>query len=224
MDINAFKNPYTGSLLDYIGNQKTSYFDSVAQNLLQTYGSQKTAQNQSVNQGDSVTLSEEAQALLSAGSSGTAALSGIQQGAANLMMSFFDQGNIDLADLSPEMLDILDGLHAVIGGAGATARDMATDGAEMRYAGGSKQVYTLVGDGQRLRVAVDYQDGVPTKLSLTDIVGGQVETAEITLVDDNGTPSVNIDRTQKEYRNGYMVTTAETEPLLVRLYAQTASA
>lgn len=221
MDINAFKNPYASSLVDYLSNNKTSYFDSVADNLLNTYGTHKALQSQTAAAaGDVVSLSEEAQQLLASGKNSKANLSGVQKGAANLMISFFDQSGIDLTNISAEALDLIEGLQGVIGGTSATGRDLSTDTAEMRYAGDNKKVYTLVGEGQRLRVAIEYTDGKPSKLSLTDIVGGKVETAQITLqADEDNVMRMNVERTQRAYNNGYMVDLEALEPLSVKLYA-----
>lgn len=219
MDINAFKTPYAASLLDYLGNNKTGYFDSVAQNILSSYTQKNAAATDAAVKGDTITLSEEAQKLLAEGAGSETSLTGVQQGAADFMMSFFDQSGIDLANLSGETLDLLDGLQGVIGGVTATGRDMLTDAAETRYSGGTKKAYTLVGDGQRLRVAIEYMEGKPSKLSITDITGGQVETAEITLTEENGEMRMNIERTQRAYQNGHMVNLDAIEPLSVTLYA-----
>jgi hypothetical protein len=138
---------------------------------------------------------------------------------ADFMMSFFDQSEIDLETLSPEVIDLLEGLQGVIGGVTATGRDILTDGAEARYSNGAKKAYTLVGDGQRLRVAIEYADGKPAKLSITDITGGQVETAEITLgKDEDDVMRMNIERTQRAHTNGHMVELDPIEPLSVKLY------
>ncbi len=221
MDINTLKTSYAAGLLEYLNNSKTnSHFDSVAQKLLSTYGAGKNAAIEAASvKGDTVTLSEEAQNLLAGSGKTSSKLTGVQKGAADFMMSFFDQSGIDLANLSAETLDLLSGLQDVIGGTSATGRDLLTDNAETRYSAGTKKAYTLVGDGQRLRVAIDYAEGKPSKLSITDITGGQVETAEITLTEENGVMRMNIERTQRAYQNGYMVDLEAIEPLSARLYA-----
>lgn len=220
MDINSIKTSYTAGLLDYLNNSKTGYFDSVAQSILSTYGAGKNAATTATEvKGDTVTLSEEAQKLLAQGGNSESKLTGVQKGAADFMMSFFDQSGIDLANLSGETLDLLDGLQGVIGGTTATGRDMLTDSAETRYSAGTKKAYTLVGDGQRLRVAIDFAEGKPSKLTITDITGGQVETAEITLSEEDGVMRMNIERTQRAYQNGHMVNLDAIEPLSVKLYA-----
>lgn len=224
MDISAYKNisSYGASLTDYLGTGKNGHFDALAQNLLSTITQKQNAAIETA--GDKnvqVTLSAEAQALLTqAGGSDNSALNGVQKTAQNFVIGFFDQSGIDEAKLSEESFDLISGLLGVISGSGAATRDTATDTMEMRYAENGKKVYTLTGNNTRLRLAIDYNDdGTPKKLSITDIAGGQVETAEITLAKDkDGVMRMNIDRTQREYRNGHMVTTAEIEPLSVKLY------
>jgi hypothetical protein len=224
MDYTSLKNvaDYTASLVDYMGKGKTNYFSSVSQNLINRLPGSQTAQSAidgytSVN----ITLSEDAQKLLASGttdSSGKANVSGVQKTAQNFMLSFFDQAGVDFSELTPQALDLIEGLQGVISGAGASVRDMATDIAEEKY-NPDKKVYTLMGQGTRLRLAIEYADGIPSKLSVTDISGGQVETAEITLqTEKNKLVSMTIDRTQRQYANGHMTTLDPIEPLVTTLY------
>ena len=135
----------------------------------------------------------EAKALLAKGGELESGLTGVQKGSQDFMMSFFDESDIDFSKLSDEVLDILEGLQGVIGGVTASGRDVLTDAAESRYSNGTKKAYTLMGDGQRLRVGIDYAEGKPSKLTITDITGGIVETAEITLgKDENGVARMTI--------------------------------
>lgn len=223
MDISAYKNinSYGASLTDYLNTGKGGHFDALAQNLLANITQKQNAViDTAAEKNVQVTLSAEAQALLTQAGSDNTAQNGVQKTAQNFVIGFFDQSGIDEAKLSGEAFDLISGLLGVISGSGATTRDMATDTMEMRYAENGKKVYTLTGNNTRLRLAIDYNDdGSPKKLSITDISGGQVETAEITLgKDEDGVMRMNIDRTQREYRNGHMVTTGEIEPLAVKLY------
>lgn len=210
------------SLLDYMGQGKSSAFDSASQGVADKVAKIMQIANNSVDQtsaaGINVTLSDEAQALLSQ-SNGAAdtKLSGVQKGAQNFMMSFFDQSEIDFSKLSDQARDLIQGLGEVIAGSGGTARDISTDAAESKYNAGRK-VYTLTGANTRLRVAVDYVEGKPSKLSVTDITNGQVETAEITLGKQDGVQTMTINRTQREYQYGHMVKLSDIEPLSVDLY------
>lgn len=221
MDIKSM-NAYNASLLDYLGKGKTNnYFDSVAQHLLSAYSNGQQAQNQAASDKNvTITLSDEAKALLAKGGELESNLTGVQKGSQDFMMTFFDESDIDLSKLSDEVLNIIEGLQGVIGGVTASGRDILTDAAESRYSNGTKKAYTLMGDGQRLRVGIDYADGKPTKLSITDITGGVVETAEITLgEDDNGVMRMTIERTQREYKNGHMAAINPIEPMSMKLYA-----
>lgn len=224
MNYTSLKNVanYTASLVDYMGKGKTDYFSSVAQNLINSLPSSKTAQTAldsytSVN----ITLSEDAQKLLAAGTtdaSGKSNVSGVQKTAQNFMLSFFDQAGVDFSELSPQALDLIEGLQGVISGTDAATRDLTTDIAEEKY-NADKKVYTLTGTGTRLRLAIEYADGVPSKLSVTDITGGQVETAEITLQKESGKlATMTIERTQRNYANGHMTMLDPIDPLVTDLY------
>lgn len=220
MDIKSM-NAYNASLLDYLGKGKTNnYFESVAGSLLSTYANGQQTQNQAAaDKNVNITLSDEAKALLAKGGELESNLTGVQKGSQDFMMSFFDESGIDLSKLSGEVLSIIEGLQGVIGGVTATGRDVLTDAAESRYSNGTKKAYTLMGDGQRLRVGIEYADGKPSKLSITDITGGVVETADITLgKDENGVARMTIERTQREYKNGSMTSMNPIEPLSMKLY------
>lgn len=216
------------ALLDYLGQGRSGHFDSVAQGMTEKINRvMALANGNGAAQGDAsgiqISLSEEAQALL-ASSNGAedGKLSGVQKGAQNFLMSFFDQSDVDFKNLSADALDLIQGLGEVIAGSGGTARDLTTDIAESKYNDGRK-VYTLTGNNTRLRVAIDYTaDGAPAKLSVTDIAGGKVETAEITLTREDDASLMTIIRTQREYQNGYMVKLSDIDPLAVDLYAKAA--
>lgn len=222
MTINSL-NPYAASLLDYMGkdSSKSGMFDASVQNLLGIISQKQSAAVEgSSDPSVKINLSDEAKQLLKDGADPDTTLTGVQKSGQDFMMSFFDGSNLDLDKLSPEMKDIIEGLQGVIAGIEATGRDVSTDLAESRYANGTKKAYTLVGAGQRLRIAIEYKDGAPTKLSLTDISNGKVETADITLkAGTNGkAESMMIERTQRVYENGHMVTLDPIDPLEVDLY------
>ncbi len=224
MDLTSLKNiaNYTATLTDYLGG-KNDYFSTAAQNLLANSPQMKAA-NEALEKHNtvSIALSDEAQKLLAAGTtdgSGKSTVTGVQKTAQNFMLSFFDQAGVDLGSLSEDALNLIEGLQDVIGATAATDRDITTDLAEGKY-NPDQKVYTLAGNGARLRLAIQYTDGAPSKLSITDITGGQVETAQITLQSENGKLSaMTIDRTQRQYENGHMTTVSEIEPLSIKLYA-----
>ena len=220
MDVKSL-NAYNASLLDYLGKGKTgNYFESVANNLLSAYANGQQAQSDAAaDKNVNISLSDEAKALLAKGGELESGLTGVQKGSQDFMMTFFDESDIDLSKLSDEVLNIIEGLQGVIGGVVASGRDVLTDAAESRYSNGTKKAYTLMGDGQRLRVGVDYVEGKPSKLTITDITGGVVETAEITLgKDENNVMRMTIERTQREYKNGHMAAMNPIEPLSMKLY------
>lgn len=217
------------SLLDFLNQGKSGHFDSVAQGMTEKVNRIMTLANGGGEpatgaSGINISLSEEAQALLADGNGADSGkLSGVQKGAQNFLMSFFDQSGVDFKNLSGEALDLIQGLGEVVSGSGGTMRDITTDAAESKYNEGRK-VYTLTGNNTRLRVAIDYaSDGMPSKLSVTDIAGGKVETAEITLSREDDTSVMSIIRTQREYQNGYMVKLSDIEPLTVDLYTAEAA-
>lgn len=217
----------TPSLLDFLNNGKSSAFDSVAQGVAQKVGQIMTLANSAAEDqtgiGTNITLSAEAQALLADGNGASdSKLTGVQKGAQNFMMSFFDQNDLDFAKLTDEALDLIQGLGDVIAGSGGTTRDLTTDAAESKY-NPNREVYTLTGTNTRLRVAIDYSaDGKPVKLSVTDIANGQVETADITFETKDGAKVMTVNRTQREYQNGHMVKLSDIDPLSVGLYAKAA--
>lgn len=225
MDLTNLKNLGTYSmslsLTNFLGGGKTSYFDTIAQSLTQNIFQGTTALTDA--SGVNIDLSDAAKALLAQGATtdaaGNSTTSGVQKTAQNFMMSFFDQSGVDFANLSPDALDLIQGLQGVIGDSAGTSRDFTTDAAEEKY-NPNRKVYTLTGDGTRLRMAIEYgDDGKPQKLSITDITGGQVETADITLGQKDGKAStIDITRSQKNYANGHMTTVNDIAPLNVDLY------
>ena len=221
MDLSTLKG-YMPSLADYLGGGKTSYFDSVAQSLAAKtanayqVASEASGASSSVN----VTLSDEAKKILEQGNvvNGTTKISGVQKAGQDFLMGFFDKSGLDLENLSGEALDLIQGLQDVVAGSSASQRDFSTDMLEAQVSGGNRTAYTLTGQGSRLRIAMQSEDGKPQKLSITDIVNGQVETADITITSEDGKAVMKVERTQRAYENGHMVTLAQIEPLSIKLY------
>lgn len=227
MDLTSLLS-YRPSLTDYLdgGKASSNMFEGVAQSLNQKVEAAKAAAAEKAaltGQGDNVTLSEEAKALLAQGTGGeNENLTGIQKGAQNFMMGFFDGSGLVIEKLSDKVLDFIEGLAAVIGASAATDRDTVTDGMEAQLSGGNRKAYTLTGPNTRLRISIDYDaDGKPQKLSVTDITGSAVETADITIkTDEEGSQYLSVERTQREYRNGYLANLDPIEPLAMTLYQQ----
>lgn len=228
MDISSLKNlaAYNTSLslTNFLGGGKTGFFDNIAQSLLANSQAAQANTSLTDTSGVQITLSEDAQKLLAQGntdSSGNSNVSGVQKTAQNFMASFFDQNGVDFSSLTDDAKELITGLQGVIADSGTTDRDMSTDAAEEKY-NPDRKVYTLTGNGSRLRLAIDYDaNGKPQKMSITDITGGRVETADITLTQsaDGKATSINIDRTQKSYANGHMTTVNDIDPLNVPLYS-----
>lgn len=215
------------SLLDYMNNGKSGALDAAAQGVAQKVSQIMSLANAAVEDqtgiGSDITLSEEAKALLADGNGANdSKITGVQKGAQNFMMSFFDESGLDFAKLSDEALDLIQGLGDVIASSGGAVRDISTDAAESKY-NPNREVYTLTGTNARLRVAIDYgTDGKPVKLSVTDIANGQVETAEISLETKDGAQVMTVNRTQREYQHGHMVKLSDIDPLSVDLYTKAA--
>lgn len=225
MDISAFKNisSYGSSLVDFLNTgSKSTFFDGASQNLLAKVNSTLALAAEKTGSNVNVTLSEEAQKLLaSSNSSADAKLTGVKKSAQDFMMGFFDQSGLDLSNLSAEALGLIDGLNGVIASSAGTQRDITTDIAENKYAKGSRESFTLTGNGTRLRIAIEYAEGKPTKLSVTDITNGVVETADFTFeARTSGKPVdiMTVERTQRAYANGHMVSLEPIDPLSVNLY------
>ncbi|PZO86423.1 MAG: hypothetical protein DI626_06710 [Micavibrio aeruginosavorus] len=217
-------NLYSG-LAEFLGSgNKANNFDSISQNAFDLAALKATKQTQATpdTTGVNINLSEDAQKLLNQAKSadGKTAVSGVQKIGQNFLLGFFDQLGIDFDGLTNEAINLITGMQDVIADSGATTRDVTTDMAEMRYANNSKKVYTLTGAQSRLRLAIEYAtDGTPKKLTLTDIQGARVETADITLASEKGKlTSMEVSRTQREYKNGHMVTLNEIEPMSIKLY------
>lgn len=210
------------SLTDYLDGGKTDLFATAQQSLnakieaVQAKMAEKMATDAN---GDQITLSEEAKTMIDL-ANGDENITGVQKGAQNFLMEFFDKSDLQLANLSDQVLDFIEGLNGVVVGSSATQRDIATDGLEAKVAEGSRKAYTMIGNGSRLRIAIEYgADGKPEKLSIADINGGAVETADMTIVtDENGKKSLNIERTQREYNNGQLTKMEEIPLLSMTLY------
>jgi hypothetical protein len=228
MDLASLKSMLANrpSLIDYMGGGKAHVFDGLAKAAqARTSAAQQISESAAGNSSVSVSLSPEARNILSRPREDGAAnsnLSGVQKVAQDFFMSFFDQSGLDLSRLSPETLELIKGFQDVIAGAGPVQRDNTTDALEERHHDGNRKVYTLVGQGSRLRIAIDYEGGKPQKLAITDILNGQVEMANISLENAGGTPqSILLERTQRTYANGSLVDSVTKMPVSLRLYATT---
>lgn len=220
MDLASLKNMIANqpSLLNYLGGGNQS----------KALAAQRTATQQTVSRildqvntqsGDQVSLSPEAQALLAQYGTGDAKLTGVQRAAQAFFLGFFEDSGVDLSKASSETLEFLKGFQDVIAGSGSVQRDTITDNMEERYHKGNRDAFTLLGDNSRLRMTIDYKDDKPSKMTITDILGGNVEVATITL-DGLGAanPAIIVGREQREYANGNLVESNTRMPLTLALY------
>ena len=226
MDLSSLKSMLANrpSLANYLGGDK---FDSsplgTANNLVQSRVSAllNTA-NTATSDGDQVTLSAEAQALLAESqenSDGTA-VNGVQKGAQSFFLNFFEDAGVDFSKLSEEAQSFLQGFNTLISDTGATMRDTTTDRMEQDYNKGNRDVYTLLGTNSRLRIAIEYADDKAQKLTLSDMNGGSVSIAEITIGNlASANASIEVTRQQREYTNGTLASLTEGQPISMALYS-----
>lgn len=226
MDISSYRSSL--SLVNFLNNSGTQGFSGLSQSLMNALSAkyQSSSQAGGVNTaaGDVVKLSDEAKDLLAqtgGSSDDKTQLTGVQKAAQNFLVSFFDESGVDLSKISPQAVTMIGGLQDVIGDSGSTGRDVTTDRMEMSHNKGLRRVYTLTGTNTRLRLSIQYAEDKKTPLTLTmsDIRGGKVDTAEISLAKDkSGVMKLNIERNRQEYKNGHRTGYAALDPIDVRFY------
>lgn len=210
----------SNTLLDYLDGGKMSG-TAANSSALRLLGNGLAGSDDSSSGGDIVSLSSQAQQLLAqiqakqAGSTGTGDSStstGVTKAAQNFITKFFTDSGIDTTKLSTQAQQLLGGFQDLVADSGATTRDTSTDSQETKYNNGNRQVYTLVGDGRRIRIAVDYTDGKPAAMTITDIGSdGQVTTAKVTKSDDG--KGLDVAETQYQYTSG-ILRDSVTKPIL----------
>lgn len=172
---------------------------------------------------DQVNLSAEAQKLMESGTgSDTSALTGVQKSAQAFFIKFFQDSGVDLGNLSDETLEFMQGVQDIIAGTGTVQRDAVTDSLEIKHHQGARDVFTLAGSNMRLRFAVEYDAaGKPAKMSISDMLGGSVNLADITVQKStDGTPaSIEVQREERQYTNGSLADLKLREPITLDLYA-----
>ncbi len=232
MDLSTLKSLFsTPTLADYLpgGSKSATAANGAGSSALSLLdGTQGTNGDGS---GDSVDLSSAAQQLLAiingqtstastSGASGSSSPTDDQQAAQNTITGFFTGNGVDTSKLSADAQKLLQGFQDVINNSGATTRDTKTDSMEEQYQGANHKVFTLTGNNTRLRIAIDYAAGKPQIMTITDINGSSLETANITLTNDaGGAPSgIQITRSQSQYLNGAMVSSTAPSPRSVALY------
>ena len=225
MDLSSLKNMFAGrpSLANYLGGDK---FDSSALGAANQAVQSKVSAlldtaNTATASGDQVTLSAEAQALLAenAETSDGAAVNGVQKGAQSFFLNFFEDAGVDFSQLSEDAQNFIQGFNTLISDTGATMRDTTTDRMEQEYSKGNRDVYTLLGTNSRLRIAIDYKDDKAQKMTITDMNGGSVSIAELTIKNaGQASASIEVARQQREYVNGALADFQTGEPISMALY------
>ncbi len=226
MDLSSLKNMIMNrpTLANYLGgdNFNSSALGAANQAIQSRVSALLDTANTATAAGDQVTLSAEAQALLAenAENSEGAAVNGVQKGAQSFFLNFFEDAGIDFSKLSDEAQEFLQGFNTLISDTGATMRDTTTDRMEQEYNKGNRDVYTLLGTNSRLRIAIEYQDDKAQKMTISDMNGGSVSIAELTIKNaGQANASIEVARQQREYVNGSLADSQTGEPISMALYS-----
>jgi hypothetical protein len=224
MDLSSLKSLMWSrpSLASYLGNEgfESSALGAASQATTNKISALLEQANLTTSSGDQVTLSAEAQSLLGHSNEGNKAVNGVQKGAQSFFLNFFEDAGVDFSKLSEDAQSFLQGFNSLISDTGATMRDTTTDRMEQDYSKGNRDVYTLLGTNSRLRIAIDYTDDKAQKLTLTDMNGGQVSIAELTIKNAGQTnASIEVARETREYVNGYLSSQSRGAPLSMALYS-----
>lgn len=224
MDLSSLKMMFAGrpTLANYLGNDSfnSSALGAANQMIQSKVSALLDTANMATSAGDQVTLSAEAQALLADSNEGNKAVNGVQKGAQSFFLNFFEDAGVDFSKLSDEAQNFLQGFNTLITDTGATMRDSTTDRMEQDYNKGNRDVYTLMGTNSRLRIAIDYQDDKARKMTITDMNGGSVSIAELTIQNAGQTnASIEVSRELREYVNGNLADMKKGEPISMALYA-----
>lgn len=224
MDLSSLKNMFAGrpTLANYLGGDSfdSSALGAASQAVQSRVSALLEAANTATVSGDRVTLSAEAQALLADGNEGNKAVNGVQKGAQSFFLNFFEDAGVDFGKLSEEALSFLQGFNTLISDTGATMRDTATDRMEQEYNKGNRDVYTLMGTNARLRIAIDYKDDKAQKMTITDMNGGSVSIAELSIRNaGQSDATIEVSRELREYVNGNLAEQKTGTPISMALYA-----
>ena len=224
MDLSSLKMMFSSrpTLANYLGNDSfnSSALGAASQIMQSKVSALLDTANTTSAAGDQVTLSAEAQALLADSNEGNKAVNGVQKGAQSFFLNFFEDAGDDFSQLSEEAQEFLQGFNTLITDTGATMRDSTTDRMEQDYNKGNRDVYTLMGTNSRLRIAIDYKDDKAQKMTITDMNGGNVSIAELSIANaGKANASIEVSREIREYVNGNRADMKKGEPISMALYA-----
>lgn len=192
----------TPSLTDYLyGGERNTRSHTDLSNFQSSNLAAQLTQNAAAAQGSAVqiSLSPEAQRILNEQSQ--AENSGKQiEGAQQHFLQFFEDNGVDLANLSFGAQELLGSIYEVIEQTESAQRDTYLDNLEREASNGKRQVYTLLSEGRRFRIAVEEQKDGQQKLIVTDLHENKADVAEITLTeDDEQNIVINVDRRQEVF-------------------------
>ncbi len=224
MDLSSLKMMFSArpTLANYLGNDSfnSSALGAASQIMQSKVSALLDTANTTSTSGDQVTLSAEAQALLADSNEGNKAVNGVQKGAQSFFLNFFEDAGVDFSKLSDEAQEFLQGFNTLITDTGATMRDSTTDRMEQNYNKGNRDVYTLMGTNARLRIAIDYKDDKAQKMTITDMNGGNVSIAELSIANaGKANASIEVSREIREYVNGNLADMKKGEPISMALYS-----
>lgn len=219
------------SLTNYLGNstKDTSSSASTAAATGQSITRMPSLADYLGADADTVSFSSMAQSLSASGGTSLSTFTPDSDGGAaakvgcgDFISNFLESSGVDMDNLSADAQKLLDGLADLIANMGAVTQDTKIDGMTKAYVKGQRESYTLQGDGNRLSATIQYTNGVPQSLTVTQLQGSVANTAVFTLGRDDAGKlnSIDVQRVQKEYSGlGGLVGTNEADPLSLALYA-----
>jgi hypothetical protein len=182
----------TSSLVDYLNknSQGTTALGFRQYGNAASSGSAGTSLTDS--NGDIVSLSPQAQALLAqaktrAGTSSQApeaALNKVQSNAQAFIANFFDANNIDISKASDETISLFQGLSELINDMQSPTSNGAIDNAMRKDSNGTRSSITLQESGHTVSFVIKYEGGKPSSMTVTNVTGSTAETAVIKLGKD----------------------------------------
>lgn len=180
-------------------------------NILQIANSAQTVTDAYV-----IDLSPEAQEML-ADSNTSGGNTPIQNAQAHFL-SFFEDSGVDLSNLSDEASELLEGIVSFLEESGMTGREATTDSLEQKASNGERDVYTLVGEGRRIRIAVEENDTGQKILTLTDINGKTADIAQFLIEkDEDGKTNINLTRSKEKFAHGRLIEREEKSPITIEV-------
>lgn len=206
------------SLTNYLGKDNQGFTPLIDLSTLQAsnLAAQRGQIFENQNSAVQLDLSPEAQEILKQQNEEKGTSEQIK-GAQQHFIQFFEENGVDLGNLSFEAEDLLVSILEVIENTGSTNRDTVVNQLESEASKGTRQVYTLLSDNRRLRIAVEKQENGENTLTITDIFGSKADVAKITLEHgENEDITINVERKQEVFAHGRRVGTEGQETLTIK--------